>query len=159
MAFAVLPNQGRFPISDELLKLRDDSQQAKEERDARVRRVIGQYAPAALNATLTYETEGEAQIVRVTPNLGRKASSVFESVHQTLISAPRYIDPALALAWEIKWRYLTGNLNPAQLVTYRPRLDQMLGQGSKRYDRPLDNLHITLSRAEGILPHEAPIGF
>ena len=158
MAFAILPNQGRFPLSDALFALRDTSQQAKEERDARIRHAVGQYAPSATNATLTYEQEGEIHLVRITPNQARKAA-VFDDVHHTLITAPPFLDPTFALAWEILWRNLQGDLNPAKLALYRDRVRQALDRHHRQDKRSLYDIHLALSKCEGILPREAPIGF
>jgi hypothetical protein len=157
-AFAILPNQGRFPLSEALFRLRDASQQAKDERDARIRHALSQFAPSAINATLTYEHDGETQLVRITPNQARKAA-LFDDVHQTLVTAPPYIDAKIALAWEILWSHLHGTLKPAHLALYRQRVTRVLERPYRRDEPSFSAIHQALSRCEGSVPREAPRGF
>ena len=144
MAIARLPNQGDFELPDEIVMLAEESTAARERRDTLVRRALAQFAPSALNASLTYTTENGHTVVKVTPKLGTKALSadVFVGVHEHLRAAPPYLDPALALAWEIRWSQLTGTLHPIDLLLhYRARLQaHVQGEERRRSTQTLSDL-------------------
>src|SRR5712691_11355052 len=128
MAKVKTTNQ-EFTIPDEWVRLSDDSQEAKNQRDTRLRRLLAGYSPAITKAQRSDTTEGEETIARVTPQLGTKGVDGggsgqdlppffllsglrcdLDPVHQALRDAPAYLPPVLRLAWELKWAMLTGKL-------------------------------------------------
>jgi|SRR5579884_1120325 hypothetical protein len=160
MAVVRLPNQGGFEISDDLVTLAEDTQAARERRDSLVRHALMPFAPSVTNATLSYREENGRIVVTVTPQLGRKAGgeSIFATLHERLRVEPPYLDPALALAWEIRWAQLCGTLHPVDLLLrYRERLNTALDH-QQHADRDVSDLRRALRLVEGMLPAGAPLG-
>lgn len=158
MAIVRLPNQGDFEIPDDLVRLSEDTQAARERRDSLVRHALSSFAPSVINATLSYREENGRTVVTVTPQLGRKAGGDFAIMHERLRAEPPYLDPALALAWEIRWAQLTGTLHPVDLLLrYRERLGATL-EHQQHATRNVSDLCRALRMAEGTLPTSAPLG-
>ncbi|HEU5374539.1 MAG TPA: hypothetical protein VFV38_03785 [Ktedonobacteraceae bacterium] len=163
MAFAMIPNQGRYELPDELFALpANPTQSDRDRRDGLVRRALSQFVPSALNANLTYSEKDGVKEVQVTPRLGTKAADlpVGELLHRHLCSARWYLDPALRLAWEIRIQLLTGNRNPLEvLFGYRSRLEPLVHPPKGARPSPVSDLHEALKAVEGTCPAEAPVGF
>lgn len=159
-----------FPIPEDWVALADDSQEAKLQRDTRVRRLLSSYLPAITNAQLSYSTEGEETIVRVTPQLGTKGREEVPApfscgglhcdlagVHVVLRDAPAYRPPALLLAWELKWTMLTGQLTFERLLAFQPRIQAVLQDAAER--GLVEHLHERLRDLPALPCPLAPPGF
>ena len=171
----VKTNNQEFPIPDEWVALADDSQEAKNQRDTRVRRLLSSYIPAITNAQLSFTTEGDETIVRVTPQLGTKGVEELWAhlpvpsffyltglhcdlvpVHEALRAGPPYMPPVLKLAWELKWAMITGNLTFKRLLDYQPQIQRVLEQ----HDGGLvEQIHERLKGLPPLSSPAAPIGF
>jgi hypothetical protein len=139
MATKVKTTNQEFPIPDEWVALSEDTQEAKNQRDARLKRLLSTYIPSINNAQLTYSTQEEETIVRVTTQLGTKGVDMpffptagmqcnLSGIHETLRSAPAYVPPVLLLAWELKWLQVTGKLTFEKLLEYQPKIEKALAE-------------------------------
>ncbi len=165
-----------FPIPAAWVALEDDSQEAKIQRDTRLRRLLSGYIPAITNAQLTYAQEGEETIVRVTPQLGTKGREAHATdqgvsplfftsglrcslgnVHQALRDAPAYLPPVLKLAWKLKWAMLTGKLTFERLMAYQPEIREALEERSE--SGLVERIHQRLKDLRPTPSPAAPIGF
>ncbi len=168
MAKVKTSNQ-EFPIPDEWVALPDESQEARNQRDARIRRSLSTYVPSINNAQLSYTQEGEETIVRVTTQLGTKggeerlffpASSIqcdLSAIHQTLRDAPSSVPPVLILAWELKWLQVTGQLTFKRLLEYQPRIQQVLSERSPYHQ--VEQIHQRLKDLPPASSPFSPLGF
>lgn len=175
MAKVKTTNQ-EFPIPAAWVALEDDSQEAKIQRDTRLRRLLSGYIPAITTAQLTYSQEGDETIVRVTPQLGTKGTEAHATdqgvsplfftsglrcslgnVHQALRDAPAYLPPVLKLAWELKWAMLTGKLTFERLMTYQPEIREVLEERSE--SGLVERIHQRLKDLRPMPSPAAPIGF
>jgi hypothetical protein len=174
MATMKTTNQ-EFPIPDEWVVLADESQEAKNQRDTRIRRKLGSYIPALTNGQITYTQEGEEMVVRVTPQLGTKAVMLreqeqlpsffflsrmqcdLEDVHARLRDALAYLPPTLSLAWELKWLQVTGQLTFQRLIDYQPKIRETI---TANHDaRLVEHIHERLRDLPAISAPAAPLGF
>ncbi len=170
MTAKVKTNNQEFPIPDEWVALANDSQEAKNQRDTRLRRALAGYIPAITNAQLSYSTEGDETIVRVTPQLGTKGVEEPEAgqslpsffflsglrcdlapVHEALRKAPPYLPPALGLAWQLKWEMLNGRLTFQRLLDVQPRIQQVLEESAG--EGRVEHIH---ERLKGLPPLKCP---
>ncbi|MBA2681155.1 MAG: hypothetical protein H0U76_22495 [Ktedonobacteraceae bacterium] len=186
MAKVKTSNQ-EIPIPDAWVVLSDDSQEAKNARDGRIRRGLANFVPSINNAQLTYAQEGEETVVRVTTQLGTKAVDVFEEaegtllldeeqatplpqfftvssiqcdlseIHQTLRDAPPYVPPVLKLAWELKWLQITGRLTFKRLMEYQPKIQEALT--SREPYSLVEHIHQRLKELPPAPSPVAPLGF
>jgi hypothetical protein len=176
MTAKVKTNNQEFPIPDDWVALADDSQEAKNQRDTRLRRLLASYVPAVTNAQLSYTTEGDETIVRVTPQLGTKGveelsaaqplpSFFFLSglhcdlapVHEALRDAPPHMPPVLKLAWELKWAMITGRLTFQRLLDYQPQIQQVLQRHGE--ESLVEHIHERLKGLPSLKSPAVPIGF
>jgi hypothetical protein len=166
-----------IPIPDAWVALTDESQEAKSQRDARLRRLMGGVVPSINNAQLTYnQEEGKGMVVRVTTQLGTKATEEHEEgdqglpsfffytklqcdlneVHASLCNAPRYLPPVLKLAWELKWLQVTGKLTFPKLLEYQPAIQKVLEDSTS--SNQVEHIHQRLRDLPPAPAPTAPIG-
>lgn len=130
-----LQNQ-EFEIPDALIELNPTilaekgEEEAKKERDVRLKRWLSTVSPAATNATLAWSEEGKddekVTVVRVTPQLGTKGGGMIETLMEKLGAIPQTIHPVIALTIELKMLQLNGQLAGLQalprLLSYQQRI-------------------------------------
>lgn len=165
MAKIRLQNQ-EFEIPEELIALNEGlkaekgEEEAKKQRDANLKRWLSQVSPAATNATLTWSEENKPDgsketIIRVTPQLGTKGSTVIEA---RLCAIPQSIHPVIGLTFELKLLQLNGQLDLPRLLAYQERIIDALEHVDSD-ERTVSTIVRRLQNAKAAPAAFVPLGF
>lgn len=152
---------------DESVIAEKGEEEAKKQRDARLKRWLSQMSPAATNATLNWSertrSDGSKEtVVRVTPQLGTKGGYIIDALTQALDDAPQHLHPTISLAWEVKMLQISGHFTGKEalprLLAYQTRIDRALeyGGGEERVIAAIDR---RLQEAKPAASPWAPLGF
>ncbi len=158
MAAKVKLQGQEFPIPDDLIALPDDSEEAKRQRDNRLKRWLSQVSPAATNATLQWKEENGETIIQVTPQLGTKGGIVVDPVMEALIATPQVVHPVFSLAVELKMRLAARQLDLPSLLRYQSRIDEALSDGHDE-ERKVEAIYRRLSEVKATASPWVPLGF
>ncbi len=94
--------------------------------DELIKKALLPFYPEVGNALISRTQEDGQTVVSVLKRAGTKGVTPFE----VLIAAPESVNPAIALAWELKRLEAKGELeDPAVLLQYSKQIDQAIEQG------------------------------
>ncbi len=125
--------------------------------DDRVRAALAPFYPDVANAEIQRKQEGEQTIITIVKRAGPKGAS--DEVRSALVTAPRSLNPAVALCLELeKIETGAGELSAETLLLLRPRIEQALEQ-SQREVGDLASVCKALVAARAVPAASVPIGF
>ena len=170
-----LQNQ-EFDIPDDLIALdpaiaaEKGEEEAKKQRDNRLKRWLSTVSPAATNATLAWSEEedktktdgSKVTVIRVTPQLGTKGGGVTETLMANLSAIPQSVHSVIALTVELKMLQLDGRLTGLQalplLLSYQQRIaDALEHEGTD--ERIIGEVARRMRDARTIPSPWVPVGF